>query len=265
MKVSAHIGIKLLTDVHFCDRVFDTHVRRMQKIIPSGEFLDNDTERLKRLVYPRGSINYIVADTVMKNIEMIKLKKPYEYKAIAKLPEGKRTFLLPNNEVVRLVKTGNDIQIGYFTLTEKGTPHEYIGWDFWGADLATGITTMQKNEMHRDIIDEEFFLKYFEHSIDQHEHIAFAILCFIFLSEITEEVIAPGSRIGTKKQGKIINDSPFKFIRVHSKWNITTIRTEEIHVAPHLALRWTGVGRVNPRIVLIEQYTKSGYIRKAEK
>ena len=46
------------------------------------------------------------------------------------------------------------------------------------------------------------------------------MLIFIEFSDVTEVLLKPNQSIGTKKQGKYLNDSKNNFILVDSKWTI---------------------------------------------
>ncbi len=224
--------------------------------IAGRAFTEDEMSPLHEVLDPLGSINYMVTDTVFSNLNKIKLKHPYEYKALAKLPSGKRTFFLPNNEVLRMTKYGNLIRLMYVSKSKVA-----VEWENWWAETDTGISSINKNI--GVVIDEEFELLQYDDKIDIAEYKAFALLCFIFLMDVEEKIIDPYAKVGTRKHGKIVNDSNLGFIHVDSKWNVTSIRTEGFDVSGHFALRWAGTGRTEARIVFIKPFEKHGYVRKA--
>ena len=98
----------------------------------------------------------------------------------------------------------------------------------------------------------------------EYEELIYKLLCFFYLTENTEEIIAPRSVAGTRKTGKTSNDFNFPLTMVTSKWNITSIRTEGFLVSGHFRLQPKGVGRSEYENIYIAPFEKNGYTRRAK-
>ena len=94
------------------------------------------------------------------------------------------------------------------------------------------------------------------------ESFIYRLLCFLYLSENTEEVLAPREKRGTRSSGKIINSLPFPLTVVTSKWNVTTKRTEGFDVSGHFRL-WKRKTTGEWEMIFINPFKKSGYTRKS--
>lgn len=270
MKISKHFGYLLLEQPLLGRSIAESHLDKMRQVISENLWPDNAIANFYYFNSAANSINYIITDTVMDCLSHIKLKKPYEYMAFNKIPDGKRTFLLPNDNAIRILKKGSLISFGYYKLKHRHTINEEVYWNFWTAFLDTGkssmeITKEETSEILGNELAEELFSYQFDaDSIEIDEHKTFALLSFIFLADTSEEYINPRDKVKLRGHDKLLNDSNLRFIKVNSKWNITTIRSEEFAVTGHYALRWTGEGRLIPRMVFIEPYTKHGYIIKSK-
>jgi hypothetical protein len=95
----------------------------------------------------------------------------------------------------------------------------------------------------------------------------FRILLFMFISEAKTLVIKPGEKHVSKDGGKlkVLNNTDIDFILVNRSWNVTSVRTDSFSVSGHFAIRWTGKGRTDAKLVFIDPFVKNGYIRKATK
>ena len=92
------------------------------------------------------------------------------------------------------------------------------------------------------------------------------ILVFTELSEIELEVLKPKQSVGTRNSGtKISNQSLDNITIVNSSWNKILIRTDGFKVTGHLRLQPYGPNMELRKLIYIEDYEKSGYIRNAVK
>jgi hypothetical protein len=267
MKVNNHVGKLFLADQSLRQRVIANHLLAYTDLItpetdPQKEldnFLLGDSER------------YIVSANVMKSLSFLKLKKPYNYGIFKKHIDGStKTYLLPDNEILRIKRVGDTLKVGIFFFKGEvydGKDFNWLGfkWNLWRANLDTGLSIMGEYDKLRALGGEEVILDQFDDNIEYFEHKVFALLCFIFLSEVEVREVQPNSRYGTQKSGKILNNTDMKFILINSDWNVTYIRSEGFDVSGHLALRHVGVGRGDTRVVFIAPYRKNGYKREAER
>lgn len=231
-----------LQDSDFCERIIETHLQ-------SNHGLSDATARETLSHFLRdNSTNYIISGNVINSIDFIKLKKPYDYSVFNKLTDGNKSFLLPDGSILKISKSGDLMRLGYIFYSKQ----LQVGWHFWKADLKQGESFFG---------DKEVFMAMFNYSVDIIEHKAFALLCFVFLSDVITKEISPNSKSGTQKSGRVLNDTSHKFIYVNNDWNTVYVRSSGFTVSGHFALRWIGKGRNERRIVFIEPYQKKGYTR----
>lgn len=256
MKISIHNGYKLITDKSFYQKIISTHLSKNKTLFPN-ETMEKAGKELEKFLKIGVGRNFIVSENVIKSLSFIKLKTPYNYNVFKDIEDGVKIYLLPNNEVLRIQKENNELFLGIFF--NEGIQFK---WNFWKADLNTGKSTMQN---YREYEKEVILDNQFDSSIEYYEHKVFALLCFVFLSDIITKEIEPNSKEGTRKSGKILNNSPIKFTYINSDWNITYVRSEGFTVTGHFALRAYGIGRFQRRLVFIEPYQKHGYMIKNKK
>lgn len=91
------------------------------------------------------------------------------------------------------------------------------------------------------------------------------LLIFTEFSDITEKVLKPKQSIGTKKDGKYLNESGSNVIIVDSTWNIQIIKNEAFGVNGHFRLQPIGKDRLDRKLIYIKEYIKDGYVRKSKK
>lgn len=246
MKLSKHIAYKFLHDDDFILDIVNAHFKAT-----------NDIPEKIPLLYstlsPTNNTNYYVTDTVIEKLDILKVTKKntgdgenFNYTVFDEIANCKKTFIFSGNRLLRLKIDDNYMQFCFLTstITEKGP---YIKWVLFHINKKTG--TLSCNFLDKDVLEVETLV--------------YKLLCFVFLSENEEIIISPGSRYGTKKTGKIINEFKFPVTIINSKWNITSIRSEEFLVRPHLALRYFGSGRTKWKMVYINEYKKNGYTRPA--
>ncbi len=193
--------------------------------------------------------NFIITSTVIELVSALKIDK-VNWQYLADVPEGKRTYILPNHQFIRMQKSENQIAFCYAQAKKHENGNEYLQYTTFFVDTITGQEHV-KNKEHLLFEVDNLFL--------------FKLLCFVHLSETIQEVIAPGKVHGTRKTGKTNNDLPFAVTIVNSKWNVTSIRTTGFKVAGHFRVQPYGPSRSNYRIILIDTFEKQGYKRTAAK
>ena len=190
----------------------------------------------------------------MIKMEYLKLKRKdgvLDWTIFKNIKEGQFTYIFPFNQVMRVVFDANLIHVFLLTFSfDKNSDNQGVArWTLIYMDKVTGQRCSHIGDLRGTITEE----------------IAYRLLCFVHISEIEENIIEKGRKWGTRKQGKIINTLPFDIVRIDSTWNVTSIRTDEFGVKGHFAIRWTGKGRIIPKLVWINPFTKHGYVKKAKK
>lgn len=78
-------------------------------------------------------------------------------------------------------------------------------------------------------------------------------------------ILNPNQSHGTRKQGKVKNDSKSKVTIVDTSWNKIIIKDEEFWVEGHLRCQRCGKGNREIKIIPIMPFKKYGYVRGAKK
>lgn len=215
----------------------------------------------------KGNTLYMVTNTVIKNIDLLKVKKrdiegemQYDWKVFNHITDCKKTFILPPSKdgtgsgwqmVLRLVKVGRVIQFLHLgrqkdpeNPTKMYNEHAVVFY----VDTVTGEQC--DHFSHPDVKSIEDFL--------------YRLLCFVWLGENEEEEIKPGKKYGGKKDAdQVLNSfTNIPVTIINSKWNITRINSEGFDVSGHFRILTKKYD--NPKCVWVAPYRKKGVMRKAK-
>lgn len=270
MVLRNHIAYRFLTDFRFFLELFEeAHpalYNQVFKSVPPKVVESMDDEQMNNWLPPEmkslhavagvhENRSYIIANTVLDGLNLLKVDKKenghYDWSVFKHLKEQKKTFIFPQNNLIRFLVREGTIHIMHlsFIMKDRKTGAGKAGWVMSFLDQQTGdLCHLFESDDMKKI--EEFMYKF---------------LCFFYLSELQEEIIPPGRSYGTKKTGKVINDLPLSVTIVNSKWNITSIRTEGFAVSGHFRVQPVGEGRTQSKIIFIEPFKKNGYKRRASK
>jgi hypothetical protein len=91
------------------------------------------------------------------------------------------------------------------------------------------------------------------------------LLLFIELSDTGIELLEPNQKTGTRKSGKVFNQTKTKIVVVDSKWNTMSVRTEGFLVSGHWRMQPCGTGMMERRIIWIDSFQKNGYVKGRSK
>lgn len=259
-----HIAYRFLTDdkliLEMCQTMypeeFDSTIKKMKTVTrEEAEKVDID-ESVALFMDLTNNINqkaYYITESVIKNLDLLKVYKSgdhYNWKVFACLKPQKITLILPDNKLLRIRKLTDALELFWATFDKAPKYGENIDgkmkWTLFLTDTSTGY--LSSNFDDKNVTDIEEFV--------------YKLLCFFYLTENAEEILQPKSVTGTKKTGKIKNDFNFPIVKVTSKWNITTIRTEGFGVSGHFRLQ---PYKNEHKLIFIEPFIKNGYKRGAGK
>jgi hypothetical protein len=91
------------------------------------------------------------------------------------------------------------------------------------------------------------------------------LLIFTELSELESVTLAPKQSVGTKKQGKMLNESNSSVVVVDSTWNKIIHREQGFKVSGHLRLQPYGPEMKYRRLQYIDDFEKTGYTKTTNK
>lgn len=252
MKLDNHIALRFLTDKDFWLELIKFQFPEEIKLQePTKSMLSLwDSLHIKSNHRPR-----YITKTVLEKLDFLKVNRKenvFDWTVFKNIPNEKFTYIFPENSVMRVVVIDDVIQIINCDFEfEKGS--KLMGVANWTIIYMNRVT----GDICSHIEDDERGSRL--------EAFAYKLMCFVHLSDIEEIEILSGRKWGTRKQGKIINTLPFDLLRIDSTWNISSIRTDGFGVKGHFAIRWSGKGRLIPKVVWIEPFQKKGYKRIAKK
>lgn len=267
MVIKNHIAYRFLSDtmlhMEMCEETYPEDWKKLIKA-PGRDiekYMTPELEGFFHLTSPDKNETFYVTESVIKNLDLLKISKTgahFNWTVFKHLREQKITLILPDNKLLRIVvnynsKSEKTIQLFHLSFTKNKNATENIdGRMFW-----------VMNFFHPE---SGYLAEHFDHPDTLAiEEFMYKLLCFFYLSENTEEIIAAGKVHGTRKTGKISNDFQFPIKMVTSKWNITTIRTDSFGVSGHFRLQPCGPGRSEIEVIFIDPFIKNGYKRRASK
>lgn len=247
MKLTNHIAYQFLTRNDIAKEI--TLALCPKDAEPTPEILGM-FEATYYLVNTLHQRTYYITTTVFDKLDMLKVSRENNLLDwtvfMGKIKEGKTTYILPDNRVIRMRAYGN--KLGFCIISAN--------------KVVDGIAHTEFSTFHVNRLDNELSSNWkTTPQIIENELLIYKLLCFLYLSENTEQVVAPGGKQGTRKSGKIINSLPFPIITVTSNWNIASIRTEGFDVSGHFRLQPTKAGT---KMIFIEPFRKHGYTRTAK-
>lgn len=266
MKLDKHIAYRFLTDDTMAIELMDSMYPEDLQLFEKESGLTEEEESRKaslahfyNMVCKDDQKAYWITNSVLDQLDSLKVKKKftegigehYDWTFFKNLPDQKVTFILPENNVLRLLITEEML---YFTnlsfkLNKGSKDYGQAYWIIFYVNRETG-------EMCEHFNSDD---------VKNIERFVYALMAFFYLTDNEFKVLEPKQKYGTRKSGKIINSLPIPLTIVNKNWNTTLIRAGEFQVSGHYALRWTGKGRKTPKVIYIEPYMKKGYIRKSGK
>jgi hypothetical protein len=274
MKLSAHTQLGLGFTQKMKDNLLMLQIQNMIKnnVEPHDQAIS--TMRIKRMFSEEKNQNYVFRKTAQAIAEGIKMSKgkAEDFRFLRKLQEKKVTFLMGKEAFYRWEKLGTDIFCIYVEQRDKivSTPiasrsisasldaitvkqdtiTDLRYWIF-GFDLETGFLLYPPDE--RDEVVEGIIMRFVR------------MLIFTELSKLETIVLKPREKFGTKKEGKFINDHRDKVVIVDSTWNKIFVNQGEFGVSRHLRLQACGKEWSDRELIVIKEFKKKGYNRKALK
>lgn len=204
------------------------------------------------LLTNRDNKNYVVTNSVISLLGMLKLSKDgqnYNWAVFKNIKEGRYTFILPDNKLLRMLVSGNVIWFIHVEQGKETNNSANLGWVMFYFDRLTGEPC--EHTSHVDFKKIEPFV--------------YSLLCFMFLTKNDEIDLRPGQKTGTKKSGKVINSLDYNITIVNSRWNTTVTSIGAFDVSGHFRLYPAGGVRLEPEIIFIAPYKKSGTIVREAK
>lgn len=162
-------------------------------------------------------------------------------------------FLVDETTCFRTFYDGVMLRGMLLKMTKEGLGY-YFSYDSFGYEInhETGEAARESYNVQNDHLKEvvEQWVK---------------MLVFIQFSDPKIEILQAGRKYGKNRFEKIKNESKNNYIVVNSKWNTTVLRTEGFKVSTHFRLQPCGKGMKDRKLILIDEFEKSGYVRRSGK
>lgn len=274
MKLNKHLAFHLLLNEKFCWQIVNEmypetkgRYEEVYKRIHEPEFLQKyyEIDSCFQTVMPMKQKAYYITDTVMDKLDMLKVHRDcmceireknspdiigtaqtFNWSVFNFIKTGtKVTFIIPDGRIIRFRVLDN--MLHFLTFSSRFLPEEGKidnTFDFFFYDKKNETVSTNWHEMKK------------------FDELIFKVMCFFYLSENTEIEIPPGKSHGTRKQGKVLNDTPVPVTIVNSNWNVTSVRTEGFDVRGHFRLQPTLTG---VKMIFINPFRKHGYVRRAKR
>lgn len=253
MRLHNHIAYRFLVDERFTEEIMEAvcgakwEEKPVEEIGLLYNLLDHSTMVPDSLPHRA----YYITDTVLDKLDMLKVKKSdsvYDWKVFSDLQTCKKTFIFNDNSVLRLAIYNNTLMFCYLKFNFQKDSNRY-----GQCNIVIFYIDRSTNEV----------CSHYHHpDVQAIETMVYKMMCFVFLSENTEEIVLPGRKVGTRKSGKFINEFPdIPVTIVTSKWKITVIHNEDFAVSGHFRLQPCGEGLTKKRMIWIDPFTKHGYKR----
>lgn len=249
MKISTtYIGIAIEHRAYY-GRVVDEY-NKLINLNPQGiSKAIIDQQRVN--VLPNGVRRLLFSEKVIEQFSKVKVDANFDYRLLQSLPNRKDTYITGKTKCVRYMKEGNLITGIIFDIRKK-FEEDFLVWTGFGIDCITGQLHYASEEMKQD--DFAFFVNEF-----------LKPLIYTELSAVETRVIENNTSYGTKKNGKVRNESGIRITLVDTSWNVESIRITGFMVNGHYRLQRCGKNWSGVILKWIEAFEKKGYVRKAKK
>lgn len=203
-------------------------------------------EAVTQLCDSRGLKMYYVTDEAQRVSSMIRYNVA-NMKWLRQIRDQRSMYITNKNEFFRFNKEGDRITVIQYSKKGEGLAamlvYEGFALDLKGEELKM-LPTQDQSIGHR-------FIK---------------LLMYIELSEIEAVKVAPSNKIKYGKGGddKIYNDTSMRNVYlVNANWNKIVTVSGAFKVSGHFRVQPCGAGRKDYKLIWIEEFAKSSYVRRA--
>lgn len=196
--------------------------------------------------------NYLFTDTAKSVCEKIKVDKFRASALKTTVGYKKITFLVGKDRFYRVVFNNSEIIVllGRLISVPNSTDYRFTYSTF---KIFPELDTVDYPENPEDYLQDEFFVEFLR------------LLIFFEYSETTLTELKPKGKIGTKREGKFLNESSQNVTIVDSNWNNIVVRTQGFGVSGHYRLQPCGKDLSDRKLIYIAEFAKKGYVRGAKK
>lgn len=209
-------------------------------------------------INPNNVRRLIFSENVFNQIAKVKVGEDFDFRLLHSLPNRKDTYFVNANCCVRYTKQ-DDLIVGLiFNINLKD---ERVLWNGFGIDTNTGSIHYSDKKI---MVDEQY-TNYVDTLLTINLYSFLRMLVYTELSDIETRVIQGNGSYGTRKNGKIKNESNTPITMVDTSWNIESIRITGFMVNGHYRMQRCGKGYSQVMLKWIDAFEKKGYTRRAKK
>jgi hypothetical protein len=252
MKINMKSQLAILFEQNklFKEQILNDHLKRKEaeRISVGAKWNElhlKHMEKVKDIFKEEKNKNDLIAGTVVDMAHRIRLANNFDFKILSQVPEQKSTYMLGSQNMLRFIKE-NEMVYCFYLFLDKNTSH--VRYSFFNINTSSGEVSASEDEFTVDCIDK--FLR---------------LVIFIEMSKIETKILKPNEKTGTIKTGKYINVHIKNVTIVDSSWNKYVIRAHGFVVSGHFRLQPYGAERKLRRLIFIEEFVKSGYVRRPKK
>jgi len=189
------------------------------------------------LVKDEDSSYYFICESVYDAARLIKINSGFTGRAVKDVKDGKYTYLMGKNRMVRFLVQNRAIIGFYFDDKNK------IAFNFF--------LEMDEGGYH------------YEQDFSEQFSTLMQVLIFVYLGDIEVKILEAGRNNGGKKWvNKITNTTNKTVYVVDSTWNQILIRTDGFAVRGHFRLQACGEAMKDRKLIWIGAFEKHGYRRR---
>lgn len=256
MKLNPQSQLGLAFDLNMRLNIFKLQKGNMDQSKVTQEEQLSAFKQIEDLFSDNDNQFYVFRETALSIAKRIKLDKGKleDFSFLRNVKDKKVTYLMGKNMFYRWVKIRHIIFVGCVKIIEDAQyvpPQKHML--YWLFKINTDTGELMFPEDSADTEFEEMMMQFLR------------MFIFAELSELETVVLKPKEKTGTRKAGKYINDCTQGIRIVDSTWNKVMILKEGFSVSGHLRLQRFGRERKDAKLILIEEFKKSGYIRRAPK
>lgn len=236
--------------------VIDSYTK-LEELKPEGisrRILDMQRHNIN----PNNVRRLVFSENVLNQIAKVKVGEDFDFRLLHSLPNRKDTYIVNPCCCVRYSKQGDLIVGLIFNIDLKD---ERVLWNGFGIDTNTGAI----HYSDKKIMVDEKYTNLVDNLLTINLYSFLRMLVYTELSDIETRVIQGNGSYGTRKNGKIKNESNTPITMVDTSWNIESIRITGFMVNGHYRMQRCGKGYSQVMLKWIDAFEKKGYTRRAKK
>lgn len=199
----------------------------------SPDWSDSDDNEISLFLDINDKNKYIFSNSVIDTLHTIKVQDQFDCNILKERKSSNGIIIMDSTELYIFEEINEKLKVMNFTVSLKDNY----------SDLKIFTFNLNDNEkIIAEDIETEVWKKF--------------LRCLIYLDFLPTEIkyINPKEKFGTRKQGKVINETDQKIILVTKAWNqeYKTAPNTFFYSKPHWGIRWSGVGRTIPKVTFIK-------------